>query len=182
MVLPPFNGVAGAEPPDPQPGKPGHFAWSNWIKACVKALDARFDALAVRFDALPRSNAWSAQSPKRILLGLELLNAIEVTVPVESRCRYLITAAATVCPIGAGGAFVYSTVISGHLFIDEGAASSANQETCSGATISKSLVWDSGATFAGPKKFSLRLRQEPPGTAGGAFVDSRSIVVQKLMT
>jgi microcystin-dependent protein len=34
------GGVAGAEPPDPEVGKPGHFAWSRWIKAFVKKLDA----------------------------------------------------------------------------------------------------------------------------------------------
>lgn len=55
MVLPPFGGVAGAEPPDPQPGKPGHFAWSNWIKACVKALDAKAAALDAKDAALDKT-------------------------------------------------------------------------------------------------------------------------------
>jgi hypothetical protein len=36
---PPFNGITGQEPPDPVAGKPGHFAWSRWIKAFVKRLD-----------------------------------------------------------------------------------------------------------------------------------------------
>jgi microcystin-dependent protein len=34
------GGTAGAEAPDPQVGKPGHFAWSRWIKQFVKNLDA----------------------------------------------------------------------------------------------------------------------------------------------
>lgn len=33
------GGTAGKEPADPVAGKPGHFAWSRWIKAFVKRLD-----------------------------------------------------------------------------------------------------------------------------------------------
>lgn len=33
------NGQPGKEPADPVAGKPGHFAWSRWIKEFVKRLD-----------------------------------------------------------------------------------------------------------------------------------------------
>ena len=33
------GGTPGNEPADPVAGKPGHFAWSRWIKAFVKRLD-----------------------------------------------------------------------------------------------------------------------------------------------
>lgn len=33
------GGTQGAEPADPVAGKPGHFAWSRWIKEFVKRLD-----------------------------------------------------------------------------------------------------------------------------------------------
>lgn len=33
------GGQAGKEPADPLAGKPGHFAWSRWIKEFVKRLD-----------------------------------------------------------------------------------------------------------------------------------------------
>jgi hypothetical protein len=36
---PPFNGISGQEAPDPVAGKPGHFAWSRWIKSYIKAVD-----------------------------------------------------------------------------------------------------------------------------------------------
>jgi hypothetical protein len=38
-VFPFPGGTAGAEAPDPELGKPGHFAWSRWIKQFVKNLD-----------------------------------------------------------------------------------------------------------------------------------------------
>lgn len=33
------GGTPGREPADPVAGRPGHFAWSRWIKAFVKRLD-----------------------------------------------------------------------------------------------------------------------------------------------
>ena len=33
------GGTPGSEPADPVAGRPGHFAWSRWIKAFVKRLD-----------------------------------------------------------------------------------------------------------------------------------------------
>ena len=33
------GGTAGKEPADPVAGRPGHFAWSRWIKEFVKRLD-----------------------------------------------------------------------------------------------------------------------------------------------
>jgi hypothetical protein len=33
------GGTPGKEPADPVAGKPGHFAWSRWIKEFVKRLD-----------------------------------------------------------------------------------------------------------------------------------------------
>lgn len=36
---PPYLGVSGSQPPDPQAGQPGHFAWSIWVKQFVNALD-----------------------------------------------------------------------------------------------------------------------------------------------
>jgi hypothetical protein len=38
-VFPYPTGQAGKEPVDPVAGKPGHFAWSRWIKEFVKRLD-----------------------------------------------------------------------------------------------------------------------------------------------
>lgn len=40
-VYPYPGGTAGQEPPDPQAGVGGHFAWSNWIKQFVKQLDTQ---------------------------------------------------------------------------------------------------------------------------------------------
>jgi microcystin-dependent protein len=40
-VFPFPGGTAGVEAPDPEQGKPGHFAWSRWIKQFVKNLDAQ---------------------------------------------------------------------------------------------------------------------------------------------
>ncbi len=33
------GGTAGKEPADPVAGKPGHFAWSRWVKEFLKRLD-----------------------------------------------------------------------------------------------------------------------------------------------
>lgn len=38
-VFPFPGGTPGTEPVDPVAGKPGHFAWSKWIKEFVKRLD-----------------------------------------------------------------------------------------------------------------------------------------------
>lgn len=38
-VFPFPGGQAGAEAPDPEQGKPGHFAWSRWVKQFLKNLD-----------------------------------------------------------------------------------------------------------------------------------------------
>lgn len=38
-VFPYPGGSQGVEPADPVAGKPGHFAWSRWIKEFVKRLD-----------------------------------------------------------------------------------------------------------------------------------------------
>lgn len=38
------GGVSGAEPSDPVPGKPGHFAWSRWVKQFVKNLNTNLQA------------------------------------------------------------------------------------------------------------------------------------------
>jgi hypothetical protein len=54
------GGVAGAEPADPQPGKPGHFAWSRWIKQFVKNLDR--DALKTSGGTMTGPLLLSAQS------------------------------------------------------------------------------------------------------------------------
>ena len=35
------GGTPGAQPPDPIAGRPGHFAWSRWIKKFVTNLDAK---------------------------------------------------------------------------------------------------------------------------------------------
>lgn len=43
-VFPFPDGVAGAEPPEPVAGRPGHFAWSRWIKQYVKNLNTSFMA------------------------------------------------------------------------------------------------------------------------------------------
>ena len=40
-VFPYPDGTPGAEPPDPVAGKPGHFAWSRWIKQYVKNLNSK---------------------------------------------------------------------------------------------------------------------------------------------
>ena len=46
------GGTPGAEPPDPTAGKPGHFAWSRWIKQFVKNLDTKTMSLEDRITAL----------------------------------------------------------------------------------------------------------------------------------
>jgi hypothetical protein len=51
-VFPYPGGTAGAQPPDPQAGKPGHFAWSRWIKQFVLNLDSKTRELEDRIAAL----------------------------------------------------------------------------------------------------------------------------------
>lgn len=51
-VFPYPGGAAGAEPPDPQAGKPGHFAWTVWIKQFVKNLNYKTMNLEDRIVAL----------------------------------------------------------------------------------------------------------------------------------
>ena len=51
-VYPYPGGTPGAEPPDPQAGKPGHFAWSRWIKQYVKNLNTKTMSLEDRIVAL----------------------------------------------------------------------------------------------------------------------------------
>jgi len=51
-VFPYPGGTAGNEPPDPVAGKPGHFAWSRWIKQFVKNLNAKTMSLEDRVDSL----------------------------------------------------------------------------------------------------------------------------------
>ena len=51
-VFPYPGGQAGAEPPDPSAGRPGHFAWSRWVKQFVKNLDAKTMSLEDRITAL----------------------------------------------------------------------------------------------------------------------------------
>lgn len=46
------GGTPGAEPPDPVAGKPGHFAWSKWIKQYVVNLNTNQMALEARVKAL----------------------------------------------------------------------------------------------------------------------------------
>jgi hypothetical protein len=43
-VFPYPGGTAGAEAPDPVAGRPGHFAWSRWIKQFVKNLNTNLMA------------------------------------------------------------------------------------------------------------------------------------------
>lgn len=42
------GGTPGAAPPDPVAGKPGHFAWSRWVKQFLLNLDAKSQNLEVR--------------------------------------------------------------------------------------------------------------------------------------
>jgi hypothetical protein len=51
-VFPFPGGTAGNEPPDPVAGKPGHFAWSRWIKQFNKNLDTKVRELEDRIAAL----------------------------------------------------------------------------------------------------------------------------------
>jgi hypothetical protein len=51
------GGTPGAEPPNPVAGKPGHFAWSTWIKQFVKNLDAKDSELEARIAALETKTA-----------------------------------------------------------------------------------------------------------------------------
>jgi hypothetical protein len=51
-VYPYPGGTPGAEPPDPVAGKPGHFAWSRWIKQFCKNLDTKTRELEDRIAAL----------------------------------------------------------------------------------------------------------------------------------
>jgi len=51
-VFPFPGGTAGNEPPDPVAGKPGHFAWSRWIKQFNKHLDTKVRELEDRIAAL----------------------------------------------------------------------------------------------------------------------------------
>jgi hypothetical protein len=56
-VFPYPGGTAGAEPADPQVNKPGHFAWSRWIKQFVKNLDSKTMTLEDRVAALEAKTA-----------------------------------------------------------------------------------------------------------------------------
>jgi hypothetical protein len=51
-VFPYPGGAAGAVPPDPVAGKPGHFAWSTWMKQFNLNLDAKVRELEDRIVAL----------------------------------------------------------------------------------------------------------------------------------
>ena len=51
-VYPYPGGTPGAEAPDPVAGKPGHFAWSRWIKQYCKNLNTNLMALENRVAAL----------------------------------------------------------------------------------------------------------------------------------
>ena len=56
-VFPYPGGTAGNEPPDPVAGKPGHFAWSRWIKQFVKNLNTKTMSLEDRIAELERKTA-----------------------------------------------------------------------------------------------------------------------------
>jgi hypothetical protein len=51
------GGTVGAEPADPTAGKPGHFAWSRWIKQFVKNLNTKTMNLEDRIAVLEQKTA-----------------------------------------------------------------------------------------------------------------------------
>lgn len=51
------GGTPGDEPADPVAGKPGHFAWSRWIKQYVKNLNSKSMSLEDRIVALEQKTA-----------------------------------------------------------------------------------------------------------------------------
>lgn len=56
-VYPYPGGTPGVEPADPAAGKPGHFAWSRWIKQFVKNLNTKTMNLEDRIVALEQKTA-----------------------------------------------------------------------------------------------------------------------------
>lgn len=64
------GGSAGKEPADPVAGKPGHFAWSRWIKEFVKRLDR---------ESVKRSGDTMSGPLKLELAGTEVTVRVEGT-------------------------------------------------------------------------------------------------------
>ena len=56
-VYPYPGGTPGAQPPDPQAGKPGHFAWSTWMKQYSNNLDNKVCNLEDRIIVLEQKTA-----------------------------------------------------------------------------------------------------------------------------
>ncbi|MGV0949997.1 MAG: hypothetical protein ACOYB3_04945 [Azonexus sp.] len=56
-VFPYPGGTPGAEAPDPVAGKPGHFAWSRWIKQYILNLNNKTMSLEDRIVALENKTA-----------------------------------------------------------------------------------------------------------------------------